>query len=134
MGSRATLVLGIVATDRTFAPEPRVGGFVGKCIHCRTKLVVTVRGETAATIEHVLPQGHGGTDDLENLALACARCNHEKGMRHDVRRASDPVFVELLERLRAERAKRWRAPAGMPPGVAPAPYEKAPGREPRGRK
>ncbi len=134
MGSRATLVLGIVATDRTFAPDARVDGFVGKCIHCRTKLVVTVRGETAATIEHVLPQSHGGTDDLPNLALACARCNHEKGMRHDVRRANDPVFVELLERLRAERAKRWRAPPGVVSSAAPARNEEAPGREPRGRK
>ena len=110
MGSRATLVLGIVATDRTFAPDARVDGFVGKCIHCRTKLVVTREGQTAATIEHVLPQSHGGTDAPENLALACARCNHEKGMRHDVRRANDPVFVALLERLRDERAKRWRDP------------------------
>ena len=110
MGARSTLVLGIVATDRTFGRDARVDGYVGKCIHCRTKLVVSSRGETAATLEHVLPQSHGGTDDLRNLALACARCNHEKGLRHDVRRANDPIFVELLTRLREERAKRWREP------------------------
>ena len=30
-------------------------------------------------IEHVVPRKHGGTDDLENLALACAECNLHKG-------------------------------------------------------
>ncbi len=110
MRSRAALVLAVVRTDRTFGEDARVDGFVGKCIHCRTKLVVTRDGRTAGTIEHVLPQNHGGTDDVRNLALACARCNHEKGMRHDMRRANDPVFLALLERLREERARRWRDP------------------------
>jgi hypothetical protein len=27
------------------------------------------------TIDHILPQSLGGSDDLENLALACHRCN-----------------------------------------------------------
>jgi 5-methylcytosine-specific restriction endonuclease McrA len=106
--SRAALVLAVVATDATFTEDARVGGYVGKCIHCRTKLVVTRDGQTSATIEHVLPQSHGGTNAPENLALACARCNHEKGRRHDVRKANDPVFMEQLERLRTERARRWR--------------------------
>jgi len=30
-------------------------------------------------IEHILPRKHGGSDDLENLALACAECNLHKG-------------------------------------------------------
>lgn len=30
-------------------------------------------------IEHVLPLKHGGTDDAENLALACRHCNLHKG-------------------------------------------------------
>jgi 5-methylcytosine-specific restriction endonuclease McrA len=30
-------------------------------------------------IEHVTARKHGGTDDLENLALACAECNLHKG-------------------------------------------------------
>lgn len=30
-------------------------------------------------IEHVIPKVHGGTDDLENLALACIDCNLHKG-------------------------------------------------------
>src|SRR5437868_14734681 len=30
-------------------------------------------------IEHILPTVHGGSDDLENLALACIHCNLHKG-------------------------------------------------------
>ena len=30
-------------------------------------------------IEHVLPLKHGGTDDAENLGLACRHCNLHKG-------------------------------------------------------
>ena len=30
-------------------------------------------------IEHVIPKIHGGTDDLDNLALACIDCNLHKG-------------------------------------------------------
>src|SRR6266481_293943 len=30
-------------------------------------------------VEHTIPRVHGGTDDLENLALACIDCNLHKG-------------------------------------------------------
>jgi hypothetical protein len=30
-------------------------------------------------VEHVLPRKHGGTDEPENLALACIDCNLRKG-------------------------------------------------------
>jgi hypothetical protein len=30
-------------------------------------------------IEHIVPKKHGGTDELENLALGCIRCNLHKG-------------------------------------------------------
>jgi hypothetical protein len=30
-------------------------------------------------IEHILARQHGGTDDPQNLALACRRCNARKG-------------------------------------------------------
>jgi hypothetical protein len=30
-------------------------------------------------IEHVLPKKHGGGDEVDNLALACAECNLHKG-------------------------------------------------------
>jgi hypothetical protein len=30
-------------------------------------------------IEHIVARQHGGSDDIENLALACHRCNLHKG-------------------------------------------------------
>lgn len=30
-------------------------------------------------VEHVVPKKHGGSDDLDNLALACIDCNLHKG-------------------------------------------------------
>ena len=30
-------------------------------------------------VDHILPQKHGGSAELENLALACFRCNSHKG-------------------------------------------------------
>lgn len=118
MASRATraTMLAIARTDATF--EPAVGRdgpvWVGKCIHCRTRLVIAVDGRPldSTTIEHIVPQHHGGGDDLGNLALACARCNHGKGARLDRRRRDDPTLSEVITRLQAERRRRWRDPDG----------------------
>ena len=33
------------------------------------------------TIDHVLPQSAGGSDQLDNLALACRNCNERRGNR-----------------------------------------------------
>lgn len=88
----------------------------GKCIHCNAHLYVSLGGEpiSRATIEHILPRSHGGTDAPENLALACARCNFQKGRRHDVRRKGDPRLMEIVEKLREKRRARWRDPEDAP--------------------
>jgi 5-methylcytosine-specific restriction endonuclease McrA len=112
--SKARLILEIVATDRTFERAEIRGraGWVGKCIHCRSAITIDDEGEPigAATIEHIAPKNHGGTDDVRNLALACARCNSLKGVRQDNRRAGDPRRLELVEKLQAQRSERWREP------------------------
>src|SRR6185436_9455637 len=33
----------------------------------------------ALHVEHIIPKVHGGTDDVDNLALACIDCNLRKG-------------------------------------------------------
>jgi hypothetical protein len=33
------------------------------------------------TVDHVVPRARGGSDNLENLAVACRRCNSRKGAR-----------------------------------------------------
>ncbi|MCK6544578.1 HNH endonuclease [Myxococcota bacterium] len=108
------MILDIIRTDRTFERAEVRGHecWVGKCIHCQARLIVRLDGEpvSRATIEHIEPQTHGGTDALDNLALACARCNGQKGIHLDVRRRDDPKLAEVIERLRSRRKARWRDP------------------------
>lgn len=112
-------MLAIVATDVTFAPaEDRFGrAWVGKCIHCNSRLRVSTTGDTGghATIEHILPRSHGGDDSPENLALACARCNHQKGKRLDNRRRGDPRLMAVVAALRERRLARWRDATALQP-------------------
>ena len=106
------VVLRIIATDRTFERAEWRGGEVwaGKCIHCNSHLYVRLDGTpiSRATIEHIVPKHDGGTDDIENLALACARCNGSKGVRLDTLPMSDPRLANVIETLTARRRARWR--------------------------
>lgn len=109
-------MLEIVLSDVTFAREEFRGRGVwaGKCIHCNGTLLLAVDGApiSRATIEHIIPKNAGGTDTLENLALACARCNHQKGRRQDLVYPRDPRARELVERLLQKRQERWRGTDG----------------------
>ncbi|MDC0710109.1 HNH endonuclease [Stigmatella sp. ncwal1] len=112
--SKRRRVLDIIATDSTFERivfrDHEV--WLGKCLHCNAHLMVSLQGEpiSRATIEHIIPRTHGGTDALENLGLACARCNQGKGSRHDPRYLKDARAQELVARLQARRRERWRDP------------------------
>jgi 5-methylcytosine-specific restriction endonuclease McrA len=44
-------------------------------------------------VEHIVAKQHGGSDDAENLALACHRCNLQKGPNLA---GIDPVSGELV--------------------------------------
>lgn len=107
-------ILDIVATDATFERTEHRGRevWLGKCLHCNAHLVIGLDGEpiSRATIEHIVPQVHGGSNDLGNLGLACARCNQNKGSRHDRHFQRDPRVRELVERLLTRRRERWRDP------------------------
>lgn len=111
---RQRLILGIVATDRTFERRTHndASFWVGHCIFCSRALTVDDDGslDARATIEHIVPRAHGGDDQLVNLALACRRCNTEKGVRHDVRKHDDPRSRAIIEALQAKRRARWRDP------------------------
>jgi 5-methylcytosine-specific restriction endonuclease McrA len=108
------VVLRIVATDRTFERAEWRGReiWVGKCIHCGSHLHVGLDGRpiSRATIEHIVPKHHGGTDEIENLALACARCNHAKGSRLDGLPLTDPRLASVIATLQERRTRRWREP------------------------
>ena len=110
--STAERILEIIRTDRTFEPAEFRGRevWVGKCLHCNGTLMVGLDGRpiSRATVEHILPRSAGGTHAPENLALACARCNHQKGKHHDANYASDPRAQALVARLLEKRRQRWR--------------------------
>ena len=114
MNAKQRTILAIIATDTTF--ERAVAGerevWSGKCLHCNARLTVALDGQpiSRATIEHIVPQTHGGTDDLRNLGIACARCNSEKGVRHDHKHRSDARLNEVVAKLTAKRQARWRDP------------------------
>ena len=126
-------MLSIVETDSTFRKEVVRGEqvWVGRCIFCQAKLVVPPSGEAdrRVTVEHIIPRHHGGTDDPENVALACAKCNGEKGRRHDNRDRNDERRLEVTRALQARRKERWPAQARAPRWPAVDPRE-APGEAP----
>nr|WP_255216175.1 HNH endonuclease [Pseudenhygromyxa sp. WMMC2535] len=102
----------------------------GKCIHCKRKLAVDLTGQPIAneTVEHIVPRTHGGTDAVENLAIACSRCNQGKGSRLDHRPWSDPTLQAVISTLRARRRARMRPPlAGLElPPLSPPDQDTAP--------
>lgn len=50
-----------------------------RCCWCHRQLIM----ETA-TIEHVRPLSRGGSNDIDNLRLACEPCNKRRGSKHTV--------------------------------------------------
>ncbi|MFZ5638840.1 MAG: HNH endonuclease [Pseudomonadota bacterium] len=101
-------------------------GWETRCLHCRRRLHVRTDGEALgrATLEHVVPQAWSGkraaaalaarvgddANDPRNLAVACAGCNHGKGMSHDARGPGDARALEVVTRLLESRLARWREP------------------------
>ena len=55
-------------------------------------------------IEHIIPRAGAGTDDEENLWLACRLCNNAKGARTH---GHDPVTGKRV-RLLDPRKQKWR--------------------------
>lgn len=102
------------------------GGWETRCLHCRSRLHVRMDGEALgnATLEHVVPQAWFGKraaaeltarvgdnpDDARNLAVACADCNHGKGLSHDARGPQDERAREVIGNLLLSRLARWREP------------------------
>lgn len=126
------LFLHAVTTDAEASRE--ASGWRTRCLHCRTRLHLDTRGEPlgAASLEHVVPRAWFGKraaaaltarvgdapDDARNLAIACTRCNHDKGKGPDARGPHDARAYEVVETLLSKRLARWR---DAPPDELDAP-------------
>ncbi|MCA1365896.1 HNH endonuclease [Bradyrhizobium sp. BRP14] len=56
----------------------------GRCCYCRVKMVMSDKPPAhlplnAETIEHLERRADGGSKRRDNVALACLRCNRERG-------------------------------------------------------
>jgi 5-methylcytosine-specific restriction endonuclease McrA len=87
----------IDAATRRFVRE-RAGE---RCEYCRLH---QDHSELLHHIEHVVARQHGGTDHVDNLALACHRCNLQKGPNLS---GVDPL-TGLVENLFHPRRDVWR--------------------------
>lgn len=72
-----------------------------RCEYCR--LPQEAAPVARFQIEHVRPKQHGGNDSLENLALACPRCNRYKGPNLT---AIDPATTRIVQ-LFNPRVQSW---------------------------
>lgn len=71
-----------------------------RCEYCR--MHQSLQGATFH-VEHIIPNSRSGSDDPDNLALACPSCNLHKSDRVE---AADPDS-NAGERLFNPRADRW---------------------------
>jgi hypothetical protein len=70
------------------------------CEYCR---LAASSATSPFHVEHIIPQKHGGTDDMDNLCLACYKCNAHKG--HDLT-GFDPQTGEIA-RIYNPRKQAW---------------------------
>jgi hypothetical protein len=86
-----------VSKSRKQAVRERAGGC---CEYCRLALISKT---VPFHIDHIVPVKHDGTDDVENLCLACYNCNAYKS--HDLT-GFDPTTGEIA-RLYHPRMQVW---------------------------
>mgnify|MGYP006336813027 FL=1 len=71
-----------------------------RCGYCRS-LQMYVLG--ILEIDHIIPKAVGGTDDEENLWLACSLCNNYKGTQTDALDDATQMRVKLFN----PRNQQW---------------------------
>ena len=49
-----------------------------RCPYCGVRMNGAGMDDTSPTFEHVLPRVLGGKDEVNNLVIACRRCNRER--------------------------------------------------------
>jgi len=70
-------------------------------------------------VEHVVPKKHGGSDDPDNLALACIDCNLHKGSNIAGYDPDTGLLTELFHPRRHQWAEHFRWNGVFIVGVTP---------------
>jgi len=65
------------------------------------------------TIDHVIPRCRGGTDEWQNLTIACSRCNTKKGSKTPeqvglrLRRKPRPPLPKIMDTIQKTTNREW---------------------------
>ena len=62
-----------------------------RCAICFVLTNTKINSRRQSTIEHVVPQSRGGTDNFNNLVMTCARCNNNRGSKF----ITEEIYAEV---------------------------------------
>lgn len=71
-----------------------------RCCFCGVRMGYGLGLDVQPTFEHVLPRSHGGSDSLDNLVIACHRCNTTRGYASDLGTPRQSKLITIEDRLR----------------------------------
>ena len=106
-----------------------------RCHYCERDMGGEPNSPTYATVDHVIPQSEGGSDDLPNLVAACRSCNSSKGAKmHFAAGTGDRPLkhrkaLDRTEYIGATASQMTREEAlnpPLPPRFGERPYPAAP--------
>lgn len=86
--------------------------FDSSCAYCGAKLD---RSERSGHLDHIVPFSAGGTNNIHNHVLSCARCNGDEKREEDWESfLARKVFSVEMRQERSVRVKDWmsQAPEG----------------------
>ena len=90
----------------------------GRCEYCR--LPTWADPYEAFHVEHIVAKQHGGSDDLDNLAWSCSRCNRRKGTNLASADAEIGAAVDLFHPRRQSWNDHFALRHGHIRGLTPA--------------
>jgi hypothetical protein len=88
MNGERELISALTATNK-WSPSAARRGLRAQfcCEYCGRDLLASVEDYKAWEEDHIVPQSAGGSDDDENIAIACRTCNYH------AKRAWDPQSI-----------------------------------------
>ena len=87
---------------RSGAPRRRVASVSRRAVFARDDYRCQYCGDSADSIDHVVPRSRGGSDEWDNLAAACRACNSSKRNRTPAE-----AGMRLLRPCHAPRSAAW---------------------------